>query len=216
MAVVTPIQNPQRRPTEAFRFARLFDLGIGNVIVTRFKADGRTESGVFLIDVFCLGVKDAFFAEFNSHQVYHDRLIGRIQEESELIPMAAAAARKLVEGAVAWAAQLGFAPAPDYRRAARVFGGLSAAEHQEEFVFGDQGKPLFAAGPNDGPERCRKILAALHRRCGPDGYHYILPVDVANLLVDEPWFTPPGDELAISPDESGPPQRIRRREGDPS
>lgn len=36
-----------------------------------------------------------------------------------------AAARKLVEGAVAYAQSLGFAPVPDFKKASRVLGGTA-------------------------------------------------------------------------------------------
>jgi len=39
-----------KRPSEAFRSAKLFDAGCGYLVVSRFKADGRVESGFFLLD----------------------------------------------------------------------------------------------------------------------------------------------------------------------
>lgn len=35
--------------------------GEGNVIVTRMHKNGKVSVGVFLVDIFCLGVKDAFY-----------------------------------------------------------------------------------------------------------------------------------------------------------
>ena len=49
---------------EALRSATLFDSGCGHLVVSRFKGDGRVEAGFFLLDVFCLGVKDAGFQQF--------------------------------------------------------------------------------------------------------------------------------------------------------
>lgn len=53
--------NPDRpsgpRTHEALWPRDLFEKGIGWVIVARFKSAGqRVEAGIFLIDVFCLGV----------------------------------------------------------------------------------------------------------------------------------------------------------------
>ena len=49
--------RPSRPPTfEALWPKDLFEKGIGWVIVARFKSAGqRVETGVFLVDVFCLG-----------------------------------------------------------------------------------------------------------------------------------------------------------------
>jgi hypothetical protein len=52
-----------KRPSTAFYSSDLFELGIGYVMVCRFKATGACEAGVFLVDVFCLGAKNAFFTK---------------------------------------------------------------------------------------------------------------------------------------------------------
>jgi hypothetical protein len=40
----------------------LFELGIGNVIIAKMMPTKSIGMGVFLLDVYCLGVKDAFYA----------------------------------------------------------------------------------------------------------------------------------------------------------
>jgi hypothetical protein len=50
---------------------------------------------------------------------------------------------KVVEQAVQYAQGLGFAPHPDYKKAARVFGGLRAEQCSQKFTFGHKGKPLY-------------------------------------------------------------------------
>src|SRR5215472_8450879 len=39
----------------------LFDIGIGNVIVSRRMPNGLIGAAFFLVDVFCLSIKDAFY-----------------------------------------------------------------------------------------------------------------------------------------------------------
>ena len=39
----------------------LFDIGIGNVIVSRKMPNGFIGAAFFLVDVFCLGIKDVFY-----------------------------------------------------------------------------------------------------------------------------------------------------------
>jgi hypothetical protein len=91
-----------------------------------------------------------------------------------LQPLEPTCARKLVEGAVAYAANLGFAPAPGYKAACRVFGGVKADQCPTAFVFGNKGKPCFIRGPRDTPEKCRLILNLLHTRCGEGNYEFVL------------------------------------------
>ena len=88
--------------------------------------------------------------------------------------MTAAAARKLAEDAISYARGLGFSPGFDYKKASRVFGGITTADCDEEFIFGKDGKPLYIQGSSDSPARVQRILRALEARCGEGGYHYIV------------------------------------------
>jgi hypothetical protein len=170
---------------DALRSAKLFDSGCGYLVVSRFKADGRVEAGFFLLDVFCLGVKDAGFHRFNSVADYQESLLDRLFRGDDAVRMTPAAARKLAEDAVSYARGLGFSPGADYKKASRVFGGITTADCDEEFVFGKDGKPFYIQGPSDPPARAERILRALEARCGEGGYHYIAASDDFELLDGE-------------------------------
>jgi hypothetical protein len=186
---------PSRRPTEAFRSTSLFEKGTGYVSVARFKRTGDAEIGIFLVDVFCLGVKDAFFLQYSPGE-YREQVLERAFEAEGRTPMSPACARKLVENAVAYAAGLGFAPHSDYRKGCRVFGGIDAGECTETFVFGKDGKPLYIQGPNESSARARQIVAQLERRCGHDNYHFLMALAAEELagFEDEEDADLPGPE----------------------
>src|SRR4029077_20110405 len=93
-----------------------------------------------------------------------------------MVKMEPACARKLVEGAVAYAHELGFAPHPDYQTAKVIFGDIDSSQCEEEFEYGKDGKPFFFAGPNDSPARCRQILDTLARTRGQGNFHFTMPV----------------------------------------
>jgi hypothetical protein len=168
--------------SDALRSAKLFDSGCGYLVVSRFKADGRVEAGFFLLDVFCLGVKDAGFHRFDSVADYQESLLDRLFRDEDPVRMTPAAARKLAEDAVSYARGLGFSPGVDYKKASRVFGGITTAGCDEEFVFGKDNKPFYIQGPSDPPARAQRILRALEARCGKDGYHYIVAANDFELL----------------------------------
>jgi hypothetical protein len=163
-----------KRSNEAWRSANLFDAGCGYLVVSRLKGGGRIEAGFFLLDLFCLGVKDAGFVQFGSYEDYRKSLLERLFSDEESVQMAPAAGRKLAEDAVAYARGLGFSPGVDYKKACRIFGGISTAECDEQFVFGKDGKPFYIQGPSESPERAEWILRVLEARCGKGGYHYIV------------------------------------------
>jgi hypothetical protein len=174
-----------KHPPEAWRSAELFDSGCGYLVVSRFKADGRVESGFFLLDVFCLGVKDAGFHCFNSIADYRESLLDRLFPNEDPVRMTPAAARKLTEDAISYAMGLGFSPGDDYKKASRVFGGITTADCNEQFIFGKDDKPLYIQGPSDSPARVERILRALEARCGEDGYQYIVVADDFEPLDEE-------------------------------
>jgi hypothetical protein len=78
-----------------------------------------------------------------------------------------------------------FSPAADYKKASRVFGGITAAKCDEQFVFGKNGKPLYAQGLLESPACVERILRALEARCGEGGYDYILAADNFELFDGE-------------------------------
>lgn len=96
--------------------------------------------------------------------------------------------RKLVEGAVEYAANFGLSPHADFLPARLIFGDIDAARCTATYEYGRDGKPCFIAGPYDGPQRCRQIVNSLHSRLGADGYHYTLPVDAGMIADDEGEF----------------------------
>lgn len=67
-----------KAPPEAFRTSDLFQTGIGHVVISRYKADGRVEAGFFLVDVFCLGVKHAGFQRSYDRDEFEKELLNRL------------------------------------------------------------------------------------------------------------------------------------------
>ena len=165
------------QPPKTFCHPQLFESGMGTVVIARYKSGGRVEAGVFLLDIYCLGVKNAFFYQCLEDEfpevladMFRNYAGGPPEEHS------GAWGRKLVEGAEAYARRLGFAPHRDYKKGARVMGGIDPKQCSETFVYGFNGKPLFIAGPNDGEERCNQVLRTLARTVGPQGTNYIMPM----------------------------------------
>jgi hypothetical protein len=142
---------------------------MGQVVLSRELGDGRVAFAVFLLDVYCLGVKDVAY-KIVSREEYDLGLLFKLQEQFEFKSRSPEYVRKLIEDAVEYAQSLGLEPHPDYRQAKAIFGDIDAAACRETFVFGRDGKPFFVSGPYDSPMRCRKIVAALHEHCGDGQY----------------------------------------------
>ncbi len=157
---------------ESLMSGNLFEFGMGYVVVSR-KVANQITAATFLVDIYCLGVKDAALFHALSTDEF-ERLLGGLGGEEGLTPLQPACARKLVEGALAYAEDLGFSPHSDYWKAKAIFGDINAAECPTVFQYGHEGKPLFVSGPNDTPARCKQIIETLHHRCGPGGFDFLL------------------------------------------
>ena len=155
--------------------AAIWQEGIGQILISRQLSSGMVAFGCFLVDTYCLGVKNAFM-NIVPHARYAD-LYGRIIRQDETVEMQPECARKLIEGAVEYADKLGFSPHPDYQTAKLIFGNIDVEACHEEFTFGKDGKPFFVAGPYDSPAHCEQIIRTLHDRCGLGRYHFVMPAD---------------------------------------
>ena len=154
----------------------LFEVGIGQLILARQLPSGLLGIAFFLIDPYCLGVKDAFYREVGWEEA-EERLWGL----GEFVDYDPVCARRLVTEAAAYAADLGIPPPADLKVIERLFGDIDGSTCQQVFTFGKDGKPFFVAGPNDGPVKIRRILNALERKVGPGGFDYLLPADLNSL-----------------------------------
>jgi hypothetical protein len=151
----------------------VWEQGIGNVVLSRQLRSGNVAFAVFLVDMYCLGVKDVFM-NVAPRALYDRNLHEKLAKAGPLVLLKPECARKLVEGAVQYALDLGLPPHPDYRVAKLIFGNVSAEACTEEYVYGKDGKPLFFSGPYDDEAKCRFVLHALEEHCGPDGFDYII------------------------------------------
>ena len=151
----------------------LSEAGFGYAVVARRVPTGEVVTGLFMVDMFCLGVKDSIFKVFSGLHEYEE-LKDKLGEHVPLKSVSAPYIRKLVEGAVAYARDLGFEPARNYRATAEVFGDINAAECDETFVFGKDGRPFYMRGPEENAIRARQIVEQLTQRCGPDGFDFLM------------------------------------------
>lgn len=160
---------------ECLMTRELFDVGIGSVILARKLPGGDIAVGLFLVDVYCLGVKDAFFA-LRTKAEYNQMIDGRYDRDN-LETLHPTCARKLVEGSVAYASDLGLKPHKDFAGARRIFGDLDPDACPRTFEYGKDGKPLFITGPNDSPSKARKIVDKLARKVGEENFDFVVMAD---------------------------------------
>ncbi len=171
--------------------------GIGWVVLSRAFPNGQVAAVSFLVDLYCLGVKEAF-AEVLHRTAYDSKYVRKINTNMPSRSVPPAEARKLLEDAVTYARGLGLAPHADYQQALLLFGDADAAQSNAHWEFGKDGKPFFISGPRDGPERCRHIISTLLKSCGgPGGFDFLIRVNPEDM----DRYLPAGARLMPKKDE---------------
>jgi hypothetical protein len=146
---------------------------IVQILVARKSPAGQVAIGAFLVDLGCLGVKAAFGRMLDSMKEYK-KVRGQMSERQKLAKADPNLAAKIIREAIAYAKDLGFRPDPAYRDAMLVLGDADPDACDTPIPLGQDGKPLFIPGPDD---KVNLIMAKLTRKLGPDGFHYMIPVD---------------------------------------
>lgn len=140
------------------------------ITVARDRPDGRVAFGAYLVDLGCLGLKNAFATDGVSLSRYEARLRDAPDGQVRCSPSLAV---KIIQTGIAYAAELGFQPPPRSEYAMHILAGIDPSDCEEEVVCGSDGQPLYVAGPNDDAAH---ILRHLVRRLGSDGFHFIAPL----------------------------------------
>lgn len=194
------LQGVEKWPVvEALVGSKLWQDGIGYLVIARQEGEGRLVYGVYLVDVFCLGVKNAFWGA-GSVADFKD-LIQKMVKAQKMLPISPACLVKIIGGAVEYAGSFDFPPHPDYRHAARVLAGIDPAGCDEEFTFGKDGNPLYIQGPYESPA----VADAIRERIEQAGGHFIVMVpdfdDEELGMFDDAQFDPDAFDSDNSVDE---------------
>ena len=162
----------------------LWAAGIGHVIVTRANDQGSIAIGLYLIDTFCLGVKDCFVRLGNEGD-YQSLLENTQGICGELECVTPSYASTLIQKAVEYADKAGFKPHSDYLKAKKLLNGIPIDENQK-FDFGRDGKPLYIQGPHETQADVRRIMKTLEQNNGAENYDFMIEVpETRELLVEE-------------------------------
>jgi hypothetical protein len=122
----------------------------------------------FLLDVWCLGVKNALAPEPMGERQLSGHRAAYFSAFEGHVPVPAELARALVFGAAAYARDLGFDPEADFEAAAAVLGEPA---DPCPIRFGRDGKPFYVNGPYDDPEA---VARKLRRAVGDDGFDCVV------------------------------------------
>jgi hypothetical protein len=144
--------------------------GLVGVLLARDTGSSVVACG-FLVDVFCLGVKDTNGPKTMDRRKLPDFTRTFFSAWPGQSPVAAPLdlARHVVFGAVDYARSLGFEPHRDFARGAALLGEWEAGN--SDVTFGQDGKPFYINGPRDDTYG---TLAKLRQTVGDGNFDYLV------------------------------------------
>ena len=153
----------------------LFSTGIGTVVVTRRGVDNSIVVTAFVVDVYCLGVKDALF-HLMSLNDYENEFRAQViaSHEGDFESIHPTCVKKIITGAVQYAKDLGFSPHPDYLKYRGILAGIDSNACPEKYDFGKDGKPFYMSGPHESATQSTKIIKTLEKKCGSGNYNHLV------------------------------------------
>jgi tetratricopeptide (TPR) repeat protein len=123
--------------------------GIATVLVVREMPSGNLTMASFLVDTFCLGVKDtAYYHNLTTYDF--EELVDKFSSIQDMVSCDYVEAHNVIYGAIAFAEELGFEPHKDFSLTQYYLEEDDEQVDLIEYEFGKEGKPLLfvEAGQN--------------------------------------------------------------------
>ena len=174
--------SASERPTRILRRAREFPFlgawvqrdwqqyGIASMVVARTQPDDDIVFGRFLVDTFCLGLKDTFFGVNVESNQFHNDALPRLYQGEPPISISIELAHEIIYGAIEFADGIGFRPHKLFQRTRNILDAEDAHPPTGVIEFGYGGIPTYIPGPNDNQ---RMVLNRLVDNVGIGNFNYV-------------------------------------------
>jgi transcriptional regulator with XRE-family HTH domain len=140
--------------------------GLSEVLVVR-RESHRYEVSAFLVDYWCLGVKNALFKKCDERK--YELMLEKVEKTfgESFKEISIEQAQAIVFGSIDYAATLGFQPHTDFAKSKESLG--ARLENLQSIEFGKDGKPFYFCGPHDNQ---MKIIQTLKENVGDGNFDY--------------------------------------------
>ena len=149
--------------------------GMAVVVVARRQTNGNIVYGVYLVDYYCLGLKNTFYNADIPAGRFRREILPEVMQGNEPQEISPALAHEIIYGAIEFAQQYGFRPQRDYRWSRYILDPPDMHPRTGTIAFGYEGKPFFISGPYDNADA---VLRQLGRTAGEGNYEYLVGLDV--------------------------------------
>lgn len=145
------------------------DAGLAVIILARTAGFNRLDICTYLVDFWCLGVKDTSGPRRMDPSEFKDFVDYAYQPFAEgYTTITLELAQAVVFGGAEYAKQLGFEPHRDFAASRPLLGEWDG---QPQLQFGRNGKPFYINGPYDSPT---KVLKTLRETVGEGNFEFAI------------------------------------------
>ena len=185
--------------------------GMATVLVAREMPSGNLTLASFLVDTFCLGVKDATYYH-NLTNYEYDELIDRYNTVQYMQSCKYVEAHNLIYGAIAFAEDLGFEPHKDFSLAEYYLQEDDEQVELIEYEFGKEGRPVLILDASQNPAR---YISELDHSVGRGNYDVVLRDEWGEEQWGDEDGEAPVDDDDVSPLDTDRPFRFLLEQYEP-
>lgn len=147
--------------------------GMATILISRKQTDGKLAFGTFMVDTFCLGLKNTFCNANITLDEYENTFKEKMYSLTSYIECDIDLAHQIIYGAIDFAKELGFEPQRDFKLSRYILEEPSGKHSSAHLEFGKDGKPFYIAGPDDNVDL---IIRKLSERVGVENFNFTHPM----------------------------------------
>lgn len=157
--------------------------GIAQIIIMRRHINNNVTAGIYLIDLYCVGVKDTFFL-FNIDERELMSSLSGMEDLSQFKEFDYVIAHNMIYGSIEFASEFGIEPHKDFKLTAMILEEDSDDIPLIDIEFGKKGVPVLICD-SDHP-KLNYYLNQLNRFAGEGNYIYLEDNDEDLDFIDQP------------------------------
>jgi len=161
------------------------ETGTATICVSRIHTNGNITFAMYLVDLYCLGVKESIY-NFNLTMTEFRDFLAKVKDDLEIVKVDYVLAHNIVFAAIEYADELGFKPHKNFTSVSQYV--LEEDTDDIELMdisCGCDGKPMFIKTELVSNAEAQRVIAQLDRAVGKGNYNVILTEDDDEFIEEE-------------------------------
>lgn len=153
------------------------EIGTATVVIARIHINGNLTYGLYMVDLYCLGVRNTHY-QFNTPVDNYEDLLDMLSENFEMQQVEYSLVHNIILAANEYAADLGFKPHKDFTSVSEYL--LEEDTDDIELIeieCGKDGKPLFIQSEFIADVEAKRIISQLEKSVGKGNFDVIMRGD---------------------------------------